>query len=103
MTFLLRYQIFLAYGLTFVAFWRAALKEQESLTNALAPLGIEGTHISAVVKPMPIWAIVALGLYGIASVGYGVATFSDCPDAAEEIDRQVKEARVALEKKGVKL
>jgi hypothetical protein len=44
-----------------------------------------------------------LGVYAVLSVAYRVATMADYPDAAEEIDLQVKEAKAALIKMGVKM
>lgn len=44
-----------------------------------------------------------LQLYSIYAVLHGVFTFRECPEAAEEIQRQIKEARSDLKSKGLKL
>ena len=98
---LLRYQIFLAYGLAFLAMWQAATHNREAIADKLEFVGIQKTHANLFVTFLPLLAIAALGIYGILSIGYGVATFADCPKAAADINREVKEARVALRKKGM--
>mmetsp|Transcript_49079 Transcript_49079/g.90916 ORF Transcript_49079/g.90916 Transcript_49079/m.90916 type:complete len:104 (-) Transcript_49079:114-425(-) len=103
MSGLLRYQLFLAYGLAFLAIWRAALKYEDDIAATLGTAGFSSSQVSLAVSYAPVWAILALGIYAVASIGYGVATFEDCPEAAKELDRQVKDARLAMEKKGVKL
>ena len=97
---LLRYQIFLAYGVAFLAAWHALLQNENILSNWL-PLSTEQVHI--LVYFAPLWFIVGLGVYAIVSIGIGVSNFKDCPEAAKEVDMQVKEARIELKKLGIKL
>ena len=52
--------------------------------------------------PMPLYLLVTFGCYSLATVGYRVATFNDCDDAAKELQAQIKEAREDLRKKGLK-
>ena len=95
---MLRYQLFLGYGVAFAAVWYAALQRKGEIASTL------GTSVtSVVVDYAPIWAILVLGVYAVLSVAYRVATMADYPDAAEEIDMQVKEAKAALIKMGVKM
>lgn len=42
-------------------------------------------------------------IYSVFVVLYRTFTFNDCPDAAEEIQRQIKEAKADLATKGLKL
>ncbi|KAA0710129.1 Dolichol-phosphate mannosyltransferase subunit 3 [Triplophysa tibetana] len=53
--------------------------------------------------PMPIYLLVVFGCYSLATVGYRVATFNDCEDAAKELQAQIKEAKGELKKKGLKM
>mmetsp|Transcript_18974 Transcript_18974/g.33259 ORF Transcript_18974/g.33259 Transcript_18974/m.33259 type:complete len:99 (+) Transcript_18974:137-433(+) len=51
---------------------------------------------------MPLWMIIALGLYAAGAVIYGTLTFHDCSQAAIELDNDVKRAHTELAKKGFK-
>ncbi|XP_057210352.1 dolichol-phosphate mannosyltransferase subunit 3 [Triplophysa rosa] len=53
--------------------------------------------------PMPIYLLVVFGCYSLATVGYRVATFNDCEDAAQELQAQIKQAKDDLKKKGLKM
>ncbi|XP_036395594.1 dolichol-phosphate mannosyltransferase subunit 3 [Megalops cyprinoides] len=55
-----------------------------------------------VVWPMPVYFLVAFGCYSLATVGYRVATFNDCEEAAKELQAQIQEAKSDLVKKGLK-
>ena len=97
---MLRYQLFLAYGVALAAIWYGALRSKVEISDAL---GISISQTSLAVDYAPFWFIVALGVYAVASVAYRVATMADYPDASAEIDVQVKEAKTAFLKMGVKL
>ena len=102
---LLRYQIFLTYGIALAALWYAYLQNKSSvlsITNAFA-LGIPPSSFKILFDYAPFWCLCALAFYAVLSIGYGVATFENCPDAAEEVDRDVKEAKEELIKMGIKL
>ena len=85
---LLRYQIFLAIGLTFVSIWIALIKSSESTPNPL-------------VLYAPVWAIILLGIYAAGSVILGLMSFKDTPEAAAEIERQIIEAKKEMKRRGV--
>lgn len=53
--------------------------------------------------PMPLYLLVSFGCYSLATVGYRVATFNDCEEAAKELQEQIKEAKEDLRKKGLKI
>ncbi|XP_061674192.1 dolichol-phosphate mannosyltransferase subunit 3 [Syngnathoides biaculeatus] len=53
--------------------------------------------------PMPLYLLVSFGCFSLATVGYRVATFNDCHEAAEELQAQIKEAKKDLRKKGLKI
>lgn len=52
--------------------------------------------------PMPVYLLVVFGCYSLATVGYRVATFNDCQEAAKELQAQIHEAKLDLQKKGLK-
>ncbi|XP_076864246.1 dolichol-phosphate mannosyltransferase subunit 3 [Brachyhypopomus gauderio] len=56
-----------------------------------------------VVWPMPVYLLVVFGCYSLATVGYRVATFNDCEEAARELQAQIQEAKEDLKKKGLKM
>lgn len=49
----------------------------------------------------PIWGIGLLGIYALSTIAYNVMTFNDCPEAAEELEKQIKEAKAEMKKRGV--
>ncbi|XP_035385170.1 dolichol-phosphate mannosyltransferase subunit 3 [Electrophorus electricus] len=53
--------------------------------------------------PMPVYLLVVFGCYSLATVGYRVATFNDCEEAARELQGQIQEAKEDLKKKGLKI
>nr|XP_057902942.1 dolichol-phosphate mannosyltransferase subunit 3 [Doryrhamphus excisus] len=53
--------------------------------------------------PMPLYLLVSFGCYSLATVGYRVATFNDCEEAAKELQSQIKEAKEDLKRKGLKM
>mmetsp|Transcript_29951 Transcript_29951/g.36491 ORF Transcript_29951/g.36491 Transcript_29951/m.36491 type:complete len:94 (-) Transcript_29951:270-551(-) len=91
---LLRYQLFLSHTVTFIAIWYTLLQNPDVIPDGIP---------DAVVRYAPLWAIVILGCYAVTSIGYSMMTFADCPEAAKEIETQVKEAKIELLKRGVEL
>mmetsp|Transcript_10693 Transcript_10693/g.25732 ORF Transcript_10693/g.25732 Transcript_10693/m.25732 type:complete len:90 (+) Transcript_10693:224-493(+) len=85
---MLRYQIFLSFGVCFLSFWLALIK---------------GSHEtrSSVILYAPILLIVLLGVYAVGSIGLGLMRFKDTPEAAAEIERQITEAKTEMKKRGV--
>ncbi|XP_056269107.1 dolichol-phosphate mannosyltransferase subunit 3 [Pseudoliparis swirei] len=53
--------------------------------------------------PMPLYLLVSFGCFSLATVGYRVATFNDCDEAAHELMEQIKEAKEDLRKRGLKM
>ena len=112
---LLRYQLFLAYVFAFLAIWYGALnyidhllsdsgKEDQTSENTKSNFNdLRQVVAWNVIVFAPLWGILVLGLYALISVIHGVAIMSDCPDAADEVDRDVKGARLGLMKKGIEV
>lgn len=48
----------------------------------------------------PFLALVAFGVYSLLRILYNLAIFPTCPQALEEMRREMKEAEVDLKKKG---
>lgn len=55
-----------------------------------------------VLWPLPAYLLVSAGCYALATVGYRVATFHDCEDAARELQSQIQEARADLSRRGMR-
>ncbi|KAF0024578.1 dolichol-phosphate mannosyltransferase subunit 3 [Scophthalmus maximus] len=53
--------------------------------------------------PMPLYLLVSFGCYSLATVGYRLATFNDCEEAALELQQQIQEAREDLRKRGLNM
>ncbi|GFR87775.1 dolichyl-phosphate mannosyltransferase polypeptide 3 [Elysia marginata] len=55
-----------------------------------------------IILVLPLYLLMTFASYSLALLGYRVATFNDCKEAAEELQEDVKEARKDLERKGYK-
>lgn len=55
-----------------------------------------------VLWPLPAYLLVSAGCFALATVGYRVATFHDCEDAARELQSQILEARADLSRRGMR-
>jgi len=82
---LLRYQLFGMYIALVLGLW-IAIRSEDS---------------NAIVNYAPLWIVAAIGVFAAFSVMYGVANLPDCPEAAAEVDKDVKEARAAMKKNGI--
>lgn len=72
------------------------------VTFDLLDLSLPRTY-REVAWPMPVYLLVSFGCFSLATVGYRVATFNDCEEAARELQEQIKEAKEDLREKGLKL
>ncbi|KAJ7566703.1 hypothetical protein O6H91_02G114900 [Diphasiastrum complanatum] len=75
---------------TLVVLWLALLTSS----------GLPST-LSAIVPYLPIYAVVALGCYGLAMVGYGLMVFPTCPTEAIQLQQDIAEAKVFLASHGI--
>ncbi|XP_026811656.1 dolichol-phosphate mannosyltransferase subunit 3 [Rhopalosiphum maidis] len=55
-----------------------------------------------VIQFLPIILLICFGVFSLAVILYRVATFNDCKLAAEDLQAEIKEARIALRQKGFK-
>ena len=49
----------------------------------------------------PVLLLILFGIYSVLVICYRVVTFNDCPEAAEELQKQIVEAKEDLKKKGL--
>ena len=82
---MLRYQLFLAIGVSFLSVWYSAIQ----------------FSVDPLVLYAPVWGILLLGLYAVSNIAIGLVNFKDTPEAAAEIEQQVKEAKAEMTKRGV--
>lgn len=70
-----------------------------SLLFEVYPLHLKG-NAQLVLQFAPFLALVAFGVYSLLRILYNLAIFPTCPQALEEMRREMKEAEVDLKKKG---
>ncbi|NXS12251.1 DPM3 mannosyltransferase, partial [Neodrepanis coruscans] len=71
---------------------------------ALAPPGLQPpAPLRQALLPLPVYLLVAFGCYSLATVGYRLATFNDCEEAAAELQEQIRAARADLRRRGLRL
>lgn len=90
---MLRYQVFASYAIAFGSIWFAVLQKEKDFE-----VGAWG-HLGLVLAPLI--ALVVLGLYLLLRLVTGVLSFQDCPEAAKELETQIKEARVELSRRKI--
>ncbi|EIM24185.1 dolichol-phosphate mannosyltransferase subunit 3 [Wallemia mellicola CBS 633.66] len=49
----------------------------------------------------PYWALITFGSYSLASIGFGLFTFKDCPEAYNELLSEITQAKDELRARGV--
>ncbi|NXT17305.1 DPM3 mannosyltransferase, partial [Syrrhaptes paradoxus] len=68
---------------------------------SLAPPGLRlPAAYREALLPLPVYLLVAFGCYSLATVGYRLATFNDCEEAAAELREDIGEARADLRRRG---
>jgi hypothetical protein len=113
---LLRYQLFLASTVLFLQMWCTSLANIDHLKPWAAAIatsvrggcrGDGGTapastivFLELLVRYMPLWAILCLGVYALSSVLYRVSTLGDRPDAASELTTEISLAKESLRAAG---
>jgi Dolichol-phosphate mannosyltransferase subunit 3 (DPM3) len=90
---LLRYQVFLTYGVTLLAIWYWCWTQNE-LVDSLPLVGVFISFAPAVF-------LLILGTYLLIRLFVGVLAFEDCPDAAKEIDCQIAEAKAEMKRRKI--
>ncbi|TFK56833.1 dolichol-phosphate mannosyltransferase subunit 3 [Heliocybe sulcata] len=62
---------------------------------------IEDSVTEQILPVLPWWLLVSFGSYSLWSLGWGLWTFRDCPDAYEELLKEITMAKDDLRTKGV--
>jgi len=58
-------------------------------------------HADALLSVVPWWALVAFGSYALGSLGWGLASFRECPEAHAELAKEIQMAKDDLRSQGV--
>jgi amino acid transporter len=95
---MLRYQVFLSYAFLWAAIWYQALQSEDTIVDK-SPLSPEATKL--LIQLLPLWILVALAIYALTSILYGLATLGDFPEAAVELEKEIREAKAAMKKRGI--
>ncbi|XP_008262579.2 dolichol-phosphate mannosyltransferase subunit 3 [Oryctolagus cuniculus] len=83
--------------------WGLALLGSTWVALTTGALGLElPSAFREVLWPLPAYLLVSAGCYALGTVGYRVATFHDCEDAARELQSQIQEARADLARRGLR-
>jgi len=56
---------------------------------------------SQIISLLPWWLLVSFGAYSLWSIGWGLLTLRECPEAYEELIEEIAEAKNDLRTKGV--
>ncbi|KIJ12395.1 hypothetical protein PAXINDRAFT_82891 [Paxillus involutus ATCC 200175] len=84
-----------AYTSVFLALYLLAL-------FSVIPIPLIDADVSAQILPLiPWWLLVAFGSYSLWSLGWGVFTFRDCPEAYHELLKEINDAKNDLRGRGV--
>ncbi|KAI8871338.1 dolichol-phosphate mannosyltransferase subunit 3 [Ramicandelaber brevisporus] len=67
----------------------------------LIPIELSPTVETEIWPVLPLVGLVSFGAYSLASIGYALLTFRDCPDAFEELQKEISEAKSDLRAKGI--
>jgi len=62
---------------------------------------LDASSIEKIVPVIPWWCLVSFGSYSLWSLGWGLWTFRDCPEAYEELLLEISQAKNDLRAKGV--
>ena len=102
---LLRYQIFLSYGAIFVSLWIYLIINSSTSTSSNS---VDNNNNNKLVLSnntkiwyIPVMGVIMLGSYLLTLLIVGVATYKDCPEAAIEMENEIKEAQLEMKKRKV--
>jgi len=63
--------------------------------------GLDSKTSDQILPVLPWWALITLGSYSLWSIGMGLLTLRECPEAYEELLGEIAEAKNELRAKGV--
>jgi hypothetical protein len=119
---LLSYQIFVSIGIVFLQIWYTCLVNLEHITSwwidGVGHRGGGGAHpragsgssgggggggeiiLQCIIRYLPLWAILFLGIYALVMVVLRVKTMKDCPEAALSLAREITDVKESLRRRG---
>ncbi|KAK1224182.1 hypothetical protein PQX77_012922 [Marasmius sp. AFHP31] len=62
---------------------------------------VEEKVVNEILPVIPWWLLVSFGSYSLWSLGWGLFTFRDCPEAYNELLAEISQAKNELRVKGV--
>ncbi|KAJ7151711.1 dolichol-phosphate mannosyltransferase subunit 3 [Mycena filopes] len=65
--------------------------------------GLDEAAVTQIWPLIPWWLLVSFGSYSLWSLGWGLFTFRDCPEAYEELMREISLAKDDLRTRGLAL
>jgi len=65
------------------------------------PPFLDPRAVGEILPVIPWWALVSFGSYSLWSMGWGLWSFRDCPEAFEELMGEIAEAKHDLRAKGI--
>ncbi|KAI9458241.1 dolichol-phosphate mannosyltransferase subunit 3 [Boletus coccyginus] len=68
---------------------------------AVLPIPLKPDVLAQLLPVLPWWLLVSFGAYSLASLGWGLCTFQDCPEAYEALLEEINDAKNDLRGKGV--
>ncbi|KAI6038988.1 dolichol-phosphate mannosyltransferase subunit 3 [Pisolithus marmoratus] len=69
---------------------------------SIVPVPFVDSSVSEQILPvMPWWILVSFGSYSLWSLGWGLLTFRDCPEAYRELLKEINDAKNELRTRGV--
>ena len=92
-------------AMTKLAQWLSVLALLGSAWAALAlsPAGLQlPAPYRQALLPLPVYLLVAFGCFSLATVGFRLATFNDCEEAAAELQEHIAMARADLRQRGLR-
>ncbi|KAJ3287447.1 dolichol-phosphate mannosyltransferase subunit 3 [Rhizoclosmatium globosum] len=73
------------------------------LHSVLIPFVPVPQYLDEIAPVLPLWLLVAFGAYSLASIGYALVTFGDCPEAYMSLLKEINEAKTDLKRRGVQI
>ncbi|KAF8169914.1 dolichol-phosphate mannosyltransferase subunit 3 [Mycena galopus ATCC 62051] len=71
--------------------------------QVLSVPGLDQGAVTEIWPLIPWWLLVTFGSYSLWSLGWGLFTFRDCPEAYEELMREISQAKDDLRTRGLVL
>jgi len=70
----------------------------------ILPIPFISDQVKAEIVPvLPWWGLMSFGSFCLWTLGWGIATFGDCPEAYDELMVEIKLAKDELRSKGVRV